>query len=50
MNDLENLVKVYEKYDQFKKRQNIMDFDDIIGLTYKLLHEKKHVLRQLQAQ
>ena len=50
VNDLENLVKVYEKYDQFKKRQNIMDFDDIIGLTHKLLHEKKHVLRQLQDQ
>ena len=47
---LENLVEVYKKCEEFKKRQDIMDFDDIIGLTYLLLTDSttKHVLEGLQ--
>ena len=47
---LENLVKVYKRYDAFKIKQDIMDFDDIIVLTYHLLHDKtkKHILTQLK--
>ena len=47
---LENLVKVYKRYDAFKIKQDIMDFDDLIVLTYHLLHDKtkKHILTQLK--
>ena len=50
VNQLENLVKVYERYDAFKIEQDVMDFDDIIVLTYKILHDKnkKHILDQLK--
>jgi len=50
VNQLENLVKVYERYDAFKIQRDIMDFDDIIVLTYKILHDKnkKHILAKLQ--
>ena len=47
---LENLAEVYRKCDEFKKRQDVMDFDDIIGLTYLLLTDPttKHVVKELQ--
>ena len=47
---LENLAEVYRKCEEFKKRQDIMDFDDIIGLTHVLLTDPmaKHVLEGLQ--
>ena len=50
VSQLENLVKVYKRYDAFKIKQDIMDFDDIIVLTYHLLHDKtkKHILTQLK--
>jgi len=47
---LENLAEVYKKCEEFKKGQDIMDFDDIIGLTHVLLTDPmaKHVLEGLQ--
>jgi len=50
VSQLENLVKVYKRYDAFKIKQDIMDFDDLIVLTYHLLHDKtkKHILTQLK--
>tara|TARA_Y100001936_G_scaffold126155_1_gene123525 strand:+ start:146 stop:3319 length:3174 start_codon:yes stop_codon:yes gene_type:complete len=47
---LENLAEVYRKCEEFKKKQDIMDFDDIIGLTYVLLTDPmaSHILEGLQ--
>ena len=47
---LENLAEVYRKCEEFKKKQDVMDFDDIIGLTYILLTDPatKHVVEGLQ--
>ena len=47
---LENLAEVYKKCEEFKKRQDVMDFDDIIGLTYLLLTDPttKHVVERLK--
>ena len=47
---LENLAEVYKKCEEFKKRQDVMDFDDIIGLTHLLLTNPstKHVVDELQ--
>jgi len=46
---LENLVELYEKCEIFKKTQDIMDFDDIITITYELLTDSmtEHVLEEL---
>ena len=47
---LENLAEVYKKCEEFKKRQDVMDFDDIIGFTYLLLTDPttKHVVERLK--
>jgi len=47
---LENLAEVYKKCEKFKKKQDVMDFDDIVGLTYLLLTDPttKHVVEGLQ--
>jgi DNA helicase II / ATP-dependent DNA helicase PcrA len=47
---LENLAEVYKKCEEFKKKQDVMDFDDIVGLTYLLLTDPttKHVVEGLQ--
>ena len=47
---LENLAEVYRKCEEFKKRQDVMDFDDIIGMTYLLLTDPatKHVVEGLR--
>jgi len=47
---LENLAEIYKKCEEFKKKQDIMDFDDIIGLTHELLTDPmaSHVREGLQ--
>ena len=41
---------MYKRYDEFKREKNIMDFDDLIVLTYHFLGNpaKKHILEQIQ--
>ena len=52
LHELDNLVKIYKKYDEYKKKQGVLDFDDLIVLTNELLADKtkKHVLNHLQNQ
>jgi DNA helicase II / ATP-dependent DNA helicase PcrA len=47
---LGNLAKMYRKYDEFKRQKNIMDFDDLIVLTYNFLNDqaKKHILEHIR--
>jgi len=50
LHELDNLVKIYKKYDDYKRKQGILDFDDLIVLTNELLSDpkKKHILNHLQ--
>jgi DNA helicase-2/ATP-dependent DNA helicase PcrA len=46
---LDNMQKMYKKYVQFKKEIDVMDFDDLIVMTNKILEdpEKEYLLDQL---
>lgn len=35
----QQIAKVYEEYESYLKENNLVDFDDLISLTYKLLEE-----------
>ncbi len=50
LHNLDNLIKIYRKYDEYKRKQGVLDFDDLIVLTNQLLDnkKKKHVLNHLQ--
>ncbi|NQV39917.1 MAG: ATP-dependent helicase [Nitrosopumilus sp.] len=50
MHLLDNLVKIYKAYIDFKKEKDIMDFDDLIVHANKLLEnkEKPHALKAAQ--
>lgn len=41
-------AEIYRKYQEQLKKNNAVDFDDIIGLTVKLFNEDKEVLRYYQ--
>jgi len=47
---LDNLVKIYKEYVKFKKEKDVMDFDDLIVETNKLLanKDKPHALKSAQ--
>lgn len=46
---LRNIVtEVYQKYDQAMKRDNVMDFDDLLLNTYRLFRDHKDVLQHYQ--
>lgn len=40
--------KLYQKYDNFLRRQNQIDFDDMLLYTYELLTERKDILKAWQ--
>ena len=42
------VAKVYKKYDQILKRNNAMDFDDLLLKTVQLFRDHRDVLEQLQ--
>jgi len=50
VNMLENLAEVFERMEEFKQQQDIMDFDDLVLLTHEMLTDPftKHVLEELQ--
>jgi len=47
---LDNLTKIYKEYVKFKKEKDVMDFDDLIVESNKLLanKEKPHALKVAQ--
>ena len=49
LHELDNLVKIYRKYDEHKRRQGVLDFDDLVVLAHDLLDnpKKKHVINHL---
>ncbi len=50
LHQMDNLVKVYKKYVEFKKKIDVMDYDDLIVETNRLLEsrEQQHVLQRVQ--
>ena len=50
IHQMDNLVKVYIKYVEFKKKINVTDYDDLIVEANKLLENKdqSHILKRVQ--
>ncbi|MGP1360286.1 ATP-dependent helicase [Campylobacter sp.] len=40
-------AQVYEKYEDYLKTNNLVDFDDLLGLTYKILDENEDLAREI---
>lgn len=41
----QQIAKVYEEYESYLLENNLVDFDDLIALTYKLLNENEELAR-----
>ncbi|MEX0862168.1 ATP-dependent helicase [Nitrosopumilus sp.] len=50
LHQMDNLVKIYKKYVEFKKKIDVMDYDDLIVEANRLLENKDqpHVLKRVQ--
>ena len=50
LHQMDNLVKVYKKYVEFKKKIDVMDYDDLIVEANRLLENKEqpHILKHVQ--
>lgn len=46
--DTKSFRKLFQKYDNFLRRQNQIDFDDMLVYTYELLSQRKDILRAWQ--
>ena len=46
--DTKSFRKLFQKYDNFLRRQNQIDFDDMLVYTYELLDQRKDILRAWQ--
>jgi len=42
----QQIAKVYEKYETYLNENNLVDFDDLIALTYKLLEQNPELAKQ----
>ncbi len=42
----QQIAKVYEEYEEYLKENNLVDFDDLIALTYKILDENPQLARE----
>ncbi|WP_334331024.1 ATP-dependent helicase [Candidatus Phytoplasma prunorum] len=43
-----NILKIYNKYQQFLEKNNLLDFDDLIIYTYKLLKKNENIKNHFQ--
>lgn len=43
LNDDYDYVKIYEKYEEYLKQNNLVDFDDLLYLTYKILETNENL-------
>ena len=46
--DTKSFRKLFQKYDNFLRRQNQIDFDDMLVYTYELLDQRKDIFRAWQ--
>ena len=40
-------AQIYEKYEDYLKANNLVDFDDLLGLTYKILDENEELAKDI---
>lgn len=45
---LEDLQKVYERYEQFKRKESLIDYDDMIQVVIELFKSRSDVLKRYQ--
>jgi DNA helicase-2/ATP-dependent DNA helicase PcrA len=48
VNQLADLQKVYEKYELFKRKESLIDYDDMLQIVVQLFRDKPHVLKRYQ--
>ena len=48
LNKLSDLQKVYEKYEQYKRKESLIDYDDMIHIVIDTFRDKPEVLRKYQ--
>lgn len=48
LNKLSDLQKVYEKYEQYKRKESLIDYDDMIHIVIDTFRNKPDVLRKYQ--
>jgi DNA helicase-2/ATP-dependent DNA helicase PcrA len=48
VNQLGELQKVYESYEQFKRKGSLIDFDDMLQIVVELFRKRQDVLRRYQ--
>ena len=46
--DIKSFRKLFQKYDNLLRRQNLIDFDDMLVYTYELLTQRKDILKAWQ--
>ena len=44
--DYQQIAKVYEEYEEYLLKNNLVDFDDLLALTYRLLDENEELARK----
>lgn len=47
-NGIKNLKLIYSEYEDYKRNNNYIDFDDMLSLTYEILSENKNIVDSLR--
>ncbi|MDO5707896.1 MAG: ATP-dependent helicase [Andreesenia angusta] len=47
-NTIKNFVKVYRAFEKYKEENNLLDFDDMLTMTLKVLNEDEAILKKYQ--
>lgn len=48
INKLKDMVKIFTAYENYKKKNNIIDFGDMLFIVYQILKSKKNILKEYQ--
>lgn len=45
---IKNIDKIYQYYEEYKKQNNLLDFDDMLTMSYDILRDNKDILKRYQ--
>jgi DNA helicase II / ATP-dependent DNA helicase PcrA len=48
INKLKDMIKIFISYENYKKKNNIVDFGDMLIIVYQILKNKKSILKEYQ--
>ncbi len=48
INNLKDMVKIFTAYEDYKKKNNLIDFGDMLYIVYHILKSKKSILKEYQ--